>query len=346
MSELSQLKFPAIYSQLAKDLIGTITQGSAIKLSITAGFELLHIPSNILQDPDAHLNGDQMCLLLNFGQAIATKGTPFSLQVLQHFKEDTLGMLGLAIINADDAEQALMLFQKYTDLFIPGFDFVLNYNEKNLDIEIFPLAHFKRNESILVELVFCAFDFYTKRAGLDTQGEYFFSHDVSAYKDQLEQQFECPVHSLSAVSKIRISRLALKQNVKNPNSSMQTFYIAQLDIEKNKHEQQSNMSFQAKRIMYQQAKQGKFLNRDQLADLLSCSHRTLTRKLKSEGFSFQGLLDEVRFSMAKQILCQSNKSTKQVANYLGISSSAVFCRAFKKWSGMTPSEYQTSIRLV
>jgi hypothetical protein len=51
---------------LAKDLMGTITQGSAIKFLITAGLELLHIPSNILQ----------------------------------HFKEDTLRMLGLAIINA------------------------------------------------------------------------------------------------------------------------------------------------------------------------------------------------------------------------------------------------------
>jgi AraC-like DNA-binding protein len=207
-----------------------------------------------------------------------------------------------------------------------------------------PLANFKRNESILVELVFCAFDFYTKRSGFDTQGEYFFSHDVSAYKNQLEQQFECPVHSLSPVSKIRISRLALKQKVKNPNSSMQAFYIAQLNIEKINNEQQSNMSFQAKRIMHQQAKQGKFLNRDQLADLLSCSHRTLTRKLKLEGVSFQGLLDDVRFSMAKQMLCKSNKSTKQIANHLGISSPAVFCRAFKKWSGITPSEYRTSIR--
>jgi AraC-like DNA-binding protein len=343
MSELSQLKFPAIYSQLAKDFIDTITAGSAINFSIAKGLELLNIPVNILQDPDARLDGDQICLLLTLGHMLAKKDTPFSLQIVQHFKEDTLGMLGLAIINADDAEQALMLFQKYTELFIPGFDFSMNYSDRYLDIEILPLANFKKIEASFIELIFCAFDFYAKRSGLDTQAEYFFSHDATGYEAQLERQFECPVHSLSPINKIRIPRSALAQKVKNPNSSMQAFYIAQLDIDKAKYEQQSNIAFQARRIMHHQAKQGRFLNRDQLADLLSCSHRTLTRKLKSEGISFQALLDEVRFSMAKQMLYQSSKSTKQIANHVGISNSTVFCRAFKKWSGKTPSDYRASI---
>ena len=172
MSELSQLKFPAIYSQLAKDFIDTITEGSAINFSIAKGLELLNIPVNILQDPDARLDGDQICLLLTLGHMLAKKDTPFSLQIVQHFKEDTLGMLGLAIINADDAEQALMLFQKYTELFIPGFDFSMNYSDRYLDIEILPLANFKKIEASFIELIFCAFDFYAKRSGLDTQAEY------------------------------------------------------------------------------------------------------------------------------------------------------------------------------
>jgi len=344
MSELSQLKFPAIYSQLAKDFIDTITHGSAIDFSIAKGLELLNIPANILQDPDACLDGDQISLLLGFGQMLAKKGSPFSLQITQHFKEDTLGMLGLAIINGDNAEQALKLFQQYAELYIPGFDFSLNYDEKNLDIEILPLASFKKIEPILIELIFGAFNFYGKRAGLDTVCEYFFSHDISAHKAQLEEQFECPVHSLAPVSKIRIPRTALKQKIQSPNSSMLAFYLAQLEADKTKREQQSSIGFQARRIMYHQAKKGVFLNRDQLADALSCSHRTLTRKLKTEGLAFQRLLDEVRFSMAKQILYQSSKSTKQVANYIGINNPAVFCRAFKKWSGMTPSEYRDNIQ--
>lgn len=340
MSELSQLKFPAIYSQLAKDFIDTITYGSAIEFSIAKGLELLNIPENILKNPDARLDGDQICLLLTMGQMLAKKDTPFSLQILQHFKEDTLGMLGLAIINVDDADQSLELFQKYAELYIPGFDFSLSYDEKYLDIEVQALVGFKKIEPILIELIFGAFDFYTRRSGLDDPGEYFFSHDISTYKEQLEVAFQCTVHGNGPVNKMRVRREALSQKVKNPNSSMKPFYIAQLDSEQNKYQQEGSMGFQARRVMHHQAKQGIFLNRDQLADLLSCSHRTLTRKLKSEKLSFQKLLDEVRFSMAKQLLHQSNKSTKQVANSVGITNPAVFCRAFKKWSGMTPSEYR------
>jgi len=343
MSELSQLKFPAIYSQLAKDFIDTITHGSAIDFSISKGLELLNIPANILQDPNARLDGDQISLLLTLGHMLAKKDKPFSLQITEHFKEDTLGMLGLAIINADDAEQALNLFQKYAELYIPGFDFSLNYDEKNLDIEMLLLVSFKKIEPILVELIFGAFDFYGKRAGLDAVGEYFFSHDISAHKTQLEEQFECPVHSLAPVSKIRIPRTSLSQKVKSPNSSMLAFYIAQLNSELEKQTQESSTSAQARRLMHHNAKQSVFLNRDQLADLLSCSHRTLTRKLKAEDNSFQSLLDEVRYSMAKQMLYQTNKPTKQVASSIGINNPAVFCRAFKKWSGKTPSEYRNSI---
>lgn len=340
MSELSQLKFPAIYSQLAKDFIDTITQGSMIDFSIAKGLELLNIPANILQDPDARLDGDQITLLLSFGQMLAKKESPFSLQIVQHFKEDTLGMLGLAIINADDAEQALNLFQEYAELYIPGFDFSLNYDEKYLDIELQPLVAFSKIEAILVELIFGAFDFYAKRAGLDSDGAYYFSHNIAGYQDQLSEYYNCRVHSLAPVSKIRIPLSTLSQKVKSPNSSMLAFYLAQLQADKAKAEQLNSMGFQARKIMFQQGKKGIFLNRDQLAGELSCSHRTLTRKLKADGLSFQKLLDEVRFSMAKQVLYQSSKSTKQVANYIGISNPAVFCRAFKKWSGMTPSEYR------
>jgi AraC-like DNA-binding protein len=345
MSELRELKFPAFYSQLAKDFIDTITRGLAIDFSIARGLEMINIPVDILQNPEARLDGDQVCLMLTLGNMLAKKDKPFSLQILQHFREDTLGMLGLAIINANDAEQALNLFQEYTELFIPGFDFSINYTEKYLDIEILPLANFRKLEPTFIELIFGAFDFYGKRSGFDIQAELYCSHDVLAYKDQLEHQFDCPVYSFSPINKIRIPRSVLSQKVKNPNSSMQAFYIAQLNIEKAKHEQQSSISFQARRIMYYSGKKGIFLNRDQLADQLSCSHRTLTRKLKSEGVSFQQLLDEVRFSMAKQMLYQSSKSTKQVANYIGITNSAVFCRAFKKWSGFTPSEYRASLQL-
>lgn len=341
MSELSQLKFPAIYSQLAKDFIDTIVRDSAIDFSISKGLELLNIPANILQDPDARLDGDQINLLLTLGHMLAKKEKPFSLQLVDHFKEDTLGMLGLAIINAENAEQSLGLFQKYAELYIPGFDFSLSYDEKNLDIEILPLVNFKKVESVLVEIIFGAFHFYGKRSGLDSMGEYFFSHDISAHKIQLEEKFECPLYSLSPVSKIRIPRTALSQKVKNPNSSMLTFYIAQLNSELEKQTKESNVSAQARRLMHHNAKQGVFLNRDQLADLLSCSHRTLTRKLKVEGNCFQNLLDEVRFSMAKRLLHQSSRSIKQVASSVGINNSAVFCRAFKKWSGITPGEYRT-----
>lgn len=341
MSELRQLKFPAIYSQLAKDFIDTAAKNSTIEISMARGLKLLNIPDNILETPEARLDGEQVTLLLSLGAWLAHKDTPFSLQVLQNFKEDSLGMLGLAIINADTAEQALEHFQKYAEIFIPGFDFSLQYQEKTLDIVILPLSDFQTIQAYIIELIIGAFDYYVKRAGLNFKGEYYVSHQIEAsFKKQLSEAFDSTVCCFSAVNKIRIPRSALAQKVKAPNSSMHAFYVAQLESELLNHSQQESSASKARRVLYHNAKQGRFLNRDQLADALSCSHRTLTRKLKAENTSFQALLDEVRFTMSKQALAQSNKSIQLVANSIGITNSAVFCRSFKKWCGMTPSEYR------
>ena len=341
MSELRQLKFPAIYSQLAKDFLEAAAQNSTIELSITKGLRLLNIPSSILETPEARLNGEQVSLLISLGAWLARKNTPFSLQVLQNFKEDSLGMLGLAIINADTAEQALEHFQKYAEIFIPGFDFSLQYQEKTLDIVILPLADFKTIQAHVIELIIGIFDYYVKRAGLRFKGEFYVTHKIEAsYKKQLSDAFDSTISCLSPLNKIRIPRSALEQKVKAPNSSMHAFYVAQLEADLLNHAQQESSASKARRVLYHNAKQSRFLNRDQLADALSCSHRTLTRKLKAEGTSFQKLLDEVRFTMSKQALAQSSKSTQLVANSIGITNSAVFCRSFKKWCGMTPSEYR------
>ena len=76
MSELKELKFPAFYSQLAKDFIDTITQSLAFDFSIAKGLELINIPVDILQNPEALLDGVQVCLMISLGKMLAKKDEP------------------------------------------------------------------------------------------------------------------------------------------------------------------------------------------------------------------------------------------------------------------------------
>lgn len=82
------------------------------------------------------------------------------------------------------------------------------------------------------------------------------------------------------------------------------------------------------------------LTRDDIAEILHISSRSLQRKLKECDTSFQTLLDEERYARACYYLEQTALSLTNISAQLGFSESSVFTRAFKRWSGMAPNEYR------
>jgi AraC-like DNA-binding protein len=67
-------------------------------------------------------------------------------------------------------------------------------------------------------------------------------------------------------------------------------------------------------------------------------HRTLNRRLKAEGTTFQELLDEVRFEAACQLLDTARIPITEIAVSLGYAETSASSRAFRRWSGATPVE--------
>lgn len=81
---------------------------------------------------------------------------------------------------------------------------------------------------------------------------------------------------------------------------------------------------------------------DDLADRLSMHRRTLNRRLAEAGTSFQAVLDEVRFTVARQLLEKTALPLAEIANALGYAESSPFVRAFSRWSGMSPTDWRRS----
>lgn len=77
---------------------------------------------------------------------------------------------------------------------------------------------------------------------------------------------------------------------------------------------------------------------DRLASELGMSRATLQRRLKAEGTSFEAILDGLRQHLARRYLRRENFSVKKTAYLLGFSDPAAFSRAFKRWTGQSPSE--------
>ena len=81
---------------------------------------------------------------------------------------------------------------------------------------------------------------------------------------------------------------------------------------------------------------------EQIAALFGISVRTLIRRLQDSGTSFNLLVDECRFDLARQMLRSTSLSVGQIAEALGYTRSSTFIRAFRRWSSTTPARWRAT----
>jgi AraC-like DNA-binding protein len=77
---------------------------------------------------------------------------------------------------------------------------------------------------------------------------------------------------------------------------------------------------------------------DAIATKMGLSRQTLFRRLKAEGVTFERVLDELRHKLALHYLSGRKASVNETAYLVGFSDPAAFSRAFKRWTGKSPSE--------
>lgn len=84
-----------------------------------------------------------------------------------------------------------------------------------------------------------------------------------------------------------------------------------------------------------------FLALEEVADRMHVSSRTLKRQLSAQGTTFSDLLDGIRREKALLLLANRALTIEQVADRLGYSDVANFTRAFRRWTGSTPSAWRS-----
>lgn len=81
------------------------------------------------------------------------------------------------------------------------------------------------------------------------------------------------------------------------------------------------------------------LSMDRTARDLGMSRQTLYRRLKDEGVTFAQVRDDLRRRMAMDYLSARKVSVGETAYLLGFSEASAFVRAFRRWTGTSPTTW-------
>ncbi len=81
------------------------------------------------------------------------------------------------------------------------------------------------------------------------------------------------------------------------------------------------------------------LSMDRVARDIGMSRQTLYRRLKEESVTFAEIHDDLRKRMAMEYLGGQRVTVNETAYLLGFSEASSFVRAFKRWTGLSPTAY-------
>jgi AraC-like DNA-binding protein len=115
------------------------------------------------------------------------------------------------------------------------------------------------------------------------------------------------------------------------NDNLATNYIARLD--------KSDVATTVRQKIIEYLPNGD-CTRDKVASAMCISPTTLQFKLSQCDTNFNELLDMTRKELASSYVQQSSLSITEITFLLGFSDTSNFTRAFKRWEGVSPTDYR------
>ena len=166
-----------------------------------------------------------------------------------------------------------------------------------------------------------------------------FQYAPPPYVDEYRQIFQSPLFFQREKTGVVFEKKYL--DIPNPHPQPYIKEILSRHAEKLAIELDQSARFQDKvrKVIVRHLDAGD-VNMETISKELHLSIRTVYRKLREEDVSYKSLLNETRRQLAQAYLEETKFSINEISYLLGFSETSAFHRAFKRWSGMNPSQYR------
>ncbi len=328
-------------------------QSAKIRVGALKGFrgyiyELGGDPSRILQKagiceslwatPDALIPSASYRRALNVA-ADATGKTNFGLLFSQRQSLSRFGAIGYLVKHGQTVQEGLELFLEYfanhDTATLPNLSL---YDDRAvIDVKLTSIA----GESAIQQAeasIGLALRLFRELVSEDWSPiAVFFEHQKPKELKYYQRIFRCPVYFNQTQNAIEFQASDLMCRPKEFDPIL--FHIIHKYVQMSMRQDDSTLSRRVRAEILSKIEEGTLTLQD-ISDALDINRTRLQRTLKSEGTTYQEILEQTRFSLAQTYLKDTNMPLAEITSLLSYAEPAVFTRAFKRRAGVTPSQWR------
>jgi len=288
-------------------------------------------------DPDAVVT-DAACALF-FQEALRQRPIPnFALRVAEQIPIGAYPLLDYLVMTSESVGEGFRRLARYLRLVGSRADLGLQEEADPIVVRLAPCNPFNAEFTLsLAVLHFCR----------ETNGGFgatrlCLRHEPDDPVD-FERRLGCPLRTACEADELAVSRAVWRLPLRRRDSVLHGILRSQADALLGRLGGDERAAAQVRRALAHGVARGE-TSLAEVARRLGSSPRSLQRRLRGEGTSYQEVLDEIRREAAESYLRESRLSCAEVGYLLGFSEPAAFTRAFKRWRSVTPLEWRRGAR--
>lgn len=287
-------------------------------------------------DQGARLSRPQMNALHAAAYA-ATGDEAIGLRVVTTFHPSHMGALGYAWLASRTPRDAWLKMQRHSKLEADSFRLTLAEHADEVHLGYFWDGDWEPIRSQIFTVMALAVHLHRRIAGPDENPRRI-EFSTSAPKDlaPFEAHFRCELSFDKPQELLVLPRDVLDRptprghpELEQATEEMVVRYLALRDKE--------DILSQVRAALFECLPEGN-VSAERIADQLHLSTRTLRRRLDDRGLSFRDVLSDVRRALALRYIRDEHLSLTEISYLLGFSEPSSFTRAFRGWTGKTPTQ--------
>lgn len=308
----------------------------------SALLELAQIDPHMLRQPKATITLQQEATFVR-AMIKALDLTNLGFRVGQRYRLSAFGNLGMAAVACESIEDAIQLFLKYVHLSYTHFEItffkaagngILRFKDR-YDLVELRQFYIERDFSFLLVSIR---DLFSRSIGEQRFKTIHFDFDCPSKASLYETLYECEVKFSMPFNEVQFDDKYLDRAL--PQANPLTRQLMEEHCRTQQNEILGPTGF-AEKIRYLIRNSEEAIpNMENIAEQFNMTSRTIRRKLKVEGFSYQNILNKELSRKAIHYLETTHLTVEQIGYRLGYAEPSSFIHAFKRWTGKVPKSFR------